>query len=101
MNNYKISLVKSEDQKTTHLVYTGELSFNHIESIYKETESLIKINPKAEILVDDADLLDLSFIQMLISLKKMYQTKVKLNINDDLRDLVQVSGFYQYLIEEK
>lgn len=100
MNNYTITLKKSKDQKSTLLVYSGELSFNHIHHIYNETETLIKVNPEAEILVEDVDLLDLSFIQLLISLKKMYQTKISFNINEDLADLVQVSGFNKYLIDE-
>lgn len=100
MKNYTISQQKSKDQKTTLLVYSGELSFNHIHHIYNETATLIKVNPEAEVLIEDVDLLDLSFIQLLISLKKTYQTKISFNINEDLTDLIQVSGFNKYLIEE-
>jgi len=101
MNNYSITHRKTESPNTIQLVYSGELSFNHIQSIYKETETHFKINPQAEIVVEDADLLDLSFIQMIISLKKTHQTKVILNLSDELLELLEVSGFYKYIIEEK
>jgi len=101
MNNYTIKQQKSKDQEIIQLVYSGELSYNHIESIYSETETIIKTNAHYEILIEEADLLDLSFIQMLISLKKMHQPKITLNLSEDLTDLMQISGFYKYLIEEK
>jgi ABC-type transporter Mla MlaB component len=100
MNNYSITHRKAADQKTDQLVYSGEISFNHIQAIYKETESLLKACPQPEILVEDVDLLDLSFIQLLISLKKTYPIKVKLKLNEDLDELIRVSGFYKYIIEE-
>lgn len=100
MNNYSITQQKSKDDKSYQIVFTGELSFNHIESIFKKTASILKTRPKADIILEDVDILDLSFIQMLISLKKTYQSKVELNLSEDLIELIQVSGFYKYLIEE-
>lgn len=100
MNNYKITHRKKKDPKTVQLVYSGELSFNHIQSIYEETKMHFKTNSQTEIVIEDADLLDLSFIQMIISLKKVYPVKVILNLSEDLLELIQVSGFYKYLIEE-
>lgn len=100
MNNYTITHKKATDEKTDLLVYSGEISFNHIQAIYKETTSLLKTYPQPDIVVEDADLLDLSFIQLLISLKKTYPINVKLKLNEDLDELIRVSGFYKYLIEE-
>jgi len=100
MNNYSITQRKLKDSNVTQLVYSGELSFNQIESIYSETDSFIKTHPHIEIIIEEAELLDLSFLQMMISLKKSYPFNIKLNLNDDLKDLIRVSGFYPYLTDE-
>ena len=100
MNNYSINHRKTNNPKTVQLVFSGELSFNHIHSIYTETKTLLQTHPGAELVIENVDLLDLSFVQMIISIKKTYPTKVILKLNEDLNDLIQVSGFYKYLIEE-
>lgn len=101
MNNYQIKHVKSKGDQAEQLVISGELSFNHILQIKDELNGYKHIKSDMILLIKDIDILDLSFIQLLISLKKHNpHFSIKLESSDEFKELISESGFYQYLINE-
>lgn len=101
MNNYQIKHIKSTKDQAEQLILSGELSFNHILQIKDELMGYKDINSEMILHIKDIDILDLSFIQLLISLKKQNpHFSIRLESNDDFKELISESGFYNYLIDE-
>ena len=101
MNNYTINIKNNQDLNIDQLIISGELSFNYIDAIYNDISSLLKKNIPEEIIIENPDILDLSFIQILLSIKKEFQSKIILNLNEELTDLIKVAGFYKSLTDNK
>lgn len=60
----------AKKEKTIKLSYKEELSIQFAEKFYKEIQNNFKENKKIEIYVKDTNCIDLTFIQLLYSLKK-------------------------------
>lgn len=67
-NKKKQKMAKKE--KTTKLSYKEELSIQFAEDIHTEMQKNFKENKKIEVSVSDTNNIDLTFIQLLYSLKK-------------------------------
>ena len=94
MNKYKIQLSKTNNDNNDQLTLSGELSINHIDLIKDEIESLINIDSPYKIIVKDADIIDLSLIQLLLSLKNLNpKSEIHLVLNDEMMGLINISGF--------
>ncbi|NPD45674.1 MULTISPECIES: hypothetical protein [unclassified Lentimicrobium] len=99
MNNYKLEYQKDENNQMNQLTFSGELSFGHIQYIKDETDEYTRVNKPLQLIIKDVEMLDLSFIQFIIALKNHHpENKITLNINDEILDLIKVSGFYEILI---
>ena len=98
MNKYKIQLSKNENNNIDELTLSGELSINHIDLIKNEIESLIDTSKPYEFIVKNADIIDLSLIQLLLSLKKLNpKSNIQLSLNDEMLGLINISGFNNLL----
>ncbi len=98
MNPYKIDYIKSGKTTAETIILSGELSVNHIFSIRDELSDHINAHDNAEIIIKEVDIMDLSFVQLLISIKKLNPfITLKLQITNEQTDLLKVSGFYELL----
>ena len=99
MDNYKLEYQKDENNHLDRLTFSGELSFSHIQYIKDETDEYTSVNKPLQLIIKDVEMLDLSFIQFIISLKNHHpENQIKLHINDEILDLIKASGFYEILI---
>jgi hypothetical protein len=98
MSPYKIEYFKTDKTAIETIIIGGELSVNHIFDIRDELNFHLNSSSAYEILITDADIIDLSFIQLLISIKKFNPfVVVKFQINQEQTELLKVSGFYSLL----
>ncbi|NOR87274.1 MAG: hypothetical protein GQ527_06665 [Bacteroidales bacterium] len=99
MNNYNIEHTKGEKDQSDQLTFSGELSFSFIQSIKDETDGILNINQAYRILVKEVDILDLSFIQLLLSIKQTHtNSTIELQVNEEISDLIKISGFQNFLV---
>jgi len=99
MDNYNIEYIKGKDSQANQLIFSGELTFNYIQYIKDETSELVNAEEPLSVIVRDADILDLSFIQLLISLKHTNsQNTIKLEVNTEMQDLINIAGFQDVLV---
>lgn len=99
MDNYKLEYQKDQDNQMSSLSFSGELSFSHIQNIKDTTDQYTSVNQALNLIIKDVEMLDLSFIQFIIALKNHHpENKIKLNVNDEILDLIKASGFYEILI---
>jgi len=98
MNNYSIQLIENQSSPLKQLIFSGELSINYIHFIKDEIYELVNPEDPFDFLVKDADIIDLSFIQLLISLKRCNsQSSLTLQLNDEISALLTASGFSDLL----
>lgn len=81
-NVYKIIMAKKE--KIGKLTYSKELSIQYADKFLTEIKKVFKQNKKIEISVKDVETVDLTFIQLLYSLKKSSE-KAKKTISFDIK----------------
>ncbi|OYT17000.1 MAG: hypothetical protein B7C24_04885 [Bacteroidetes bacterium 4572_77] len=94
MNNYKINHQKNDKTKEHYLIFSGELSFSLIAQIKEETESLLIPNTAYHITTKDVEIIDLSFIQFIISLKALHEdSQISLELTQEFKQLLQNTGF--------
>lgn len=99
MDNYSIEHIKGASDQFNQLIFSGELSFSYIQFIKDELDNIFNTKEAYKILVKDVDILDLSFIQLLISIKQCNSNStIELQINDEITELIKVSGFKDLLI---
>ena len=99
MDNYKLEYQKDQDNQMDRLIFSGELSFNHIQYIKEDTDDYTSINKPLLLIIKNVEILDLSFLQFIIALKNLHpENKIELKINDEILDLIKASGFYKILI---
>ena len=77
--------------------FSGNLIINHIEKIYEELQELIVPGQPLSIVVDNPENMDITFVQMIVSVKHLWKEKgsevhVKSELKDDLKALLSKSG---------
>ncbi len=99
MEKSKYIRVVKQKHDELHIALTGELTLFQIKEIYQEAQNLLK---NAEnnffITLKDTKSLDLTGIQLIISLKKTLEAmdkKVSVNVEypEEVKDLLIISGF--------
>jgi anti-anti-sigma regulatory factor len=93
---FKVIISKSTAFNTFEI--NGSLVISHIESIYKELKEKVDFSKKHIIEVDKVDVIDLTFVQLLLALKKEFieygtDFEIKLSLNDEQQQLLKNSGF--------
>jgi len=98
MSKYLVQLSKPENGHTDKLILSGELSINHIDLIKDEIENLIDVDKPYNFTVKNAEIIDMSLIQLLLSLKNLNpKNSIHLVLNDEMMGLIDVSGFKELL----
>jgi len=94
MDNYKIELTEDSSNKTKQLIFSGELSINYIHFIKDEVDELINPHDAYQIVVNNVDIIDLSFIQLIISIKNSNPGSIiNMDLNEETTNLLNISGY--------
>lgn len=83
---------------TLTIIFSGELLIDNVEAIYSETKEVLGEYDSYIISAEDVDDIDLSFIQLILSLEKMLKEKnkkveKKMQIPETLIELFTNTGF--------
>jgi hypothetical protein len=98
---YSISYSKGT---TANLIeISGSLVINHIEKIHAELLRTIDLTKNLKITVCQAEAIDITFIQIILALKKQYklselELSVVFDLSDDTWNLLNNAGFTKQLI---
>ena len=95
-NPYSINISKGTSSNTMEI--SGSLIINHIESIYTDLKGSLDFSKKHIIKLVEVESIDLTFIQMLLSLKKEFANygtdfEIKLDLTEEHEALLKNSGF--------
>lgn len=96
------SIAAADKQGTMTVTFSGNLIINHIEKIYEEMQELITPEQPVTFIIDNPDNLDITFVQMIISVKRLWKEKgsefhVKTELKDDLKQLIAKVGLEREL----
>ncbi len=99
-DNFQVQVKKSDD--SLELVFSGQLTINYIHKIKDSVNGQIDFSRDISVLVDNPDNLDITFLQLLQSLKitaelNKRQFSVKAILPNELESLVSNSGFSDLL----
>ena len=89
-----IIIVKQKKDKT-QIVIEGNLGMKNIEKLKTQLETLLNKDFELEIIVKKVTDVDLSFLQLLLSINKVFKNKmnVDMSLSQELENLVSSSGF--------
>jgi len=96
------SITAADKQGIMTVTFSGNLIINHIEKIYEEMQELITPEQPVTFILDNPDNIDITFIQMIISVKRLWKEKgsefhVKTTLKDDLKQLIAKAGLEREL----
>ncbi len=96
MEKYKLKAEKKETE--TQLNFSGDLTLNNVEAIKKDIISLIKDATKIKVEIRKVTNIDLSFIQLLYSMKKQFKENITFDIElpETLKSMMENAGFSNY-----
>ncbi|TCO10932.1 STAS domain-containing protein [Natronoflexus pectinivorans] len=98
--NFNVDFKENNGQ--LDIALSGQLTINSIKKITEEIKSHIK-NPKSvSVFVNDVDNIDLTFIQLLQSIKNSgkkngYEVSFSMKLPEDLSALLKNAGFSNYI----
>lgn len=83
-------------------MFEGALTIQHVMEIKQDIEQRINKTSPLHISLKKVTQLDLSFLQLLLALKKNYSShglsmQIHMELEQDLRQLIQISGFQQLI----
>ncbi|TLX77138.1 STAS domain-containing protein [Labilibacter sediminis] len=92
------SIEVKQAENTVDMIITGDLIINHITKIKEQIENSIDYSKNLGIRVTNPSSIDITFIQILFSLKNKYENKevdFKFEgiLNEELHGLVSNAGF--------
>lgn len=96
--NFKIE----GDEKKVSFCFSGQLIINYIEKIVQEVKEKVDFKKDLEVVIDNPEAIDVTFIQLILALKTTYNKldtnmKLKVNLPDELKTLIVNSGFSNVL----
>ena len=99
---YSITTENDDDTNIRSVIAEGELSLRYINEIREEIKSAISGVKNLKIIIRNANMIDLSFLQLVISLQNKYKTEkkkisVEFEVDQENRDLLINSGFEELL----
>ncbi|MCD6566960.1 MAG: hypothetical protein J7K53_13565 [Bacteroidales bacterium] len=99
---YSITTEKDENTNTMSVIVEGELSLRYISEIREDIKSAIRDAKNLKMIISNADMIDLSFLQLVISLQNTYRNRkdlfsIEFEIDQEKRDLLINSGFKELL----
>jgi len=99
MEKYNITVgSKDSDNQRIEITLRGELTVSHIDTIRNEILKLSKGSDYVRLNVSEITMIDLSFLQLLISMKKSEGEWVKeftaeLKVEEEFNNLITTTGF--------
>jgi len=90
VKDYKIT--KENKGNTTKLIVEGNLVLANSVKIKNQFIDLLKKDKESEIVLDNVNDIDLSFLQLLLSIYKSNSNiKIKMNISEEHKKLIEVA----------
>ncbi len=92
----------SEKDGNCVLTCKGNLIINNIEKIYAELRDQLHFDMPLVVNIDSPEAIDITFIQLVVSLRKTYEKKglnvsVNSKLNDDMVELIAKAGLNKEL----
>ncbi|MCT4586528.1 MAG: STAS domain-containing protein [Carboxylicivirga sp.] len=102
METLPYTVICNELPEKSIVRFSGQLIINHIEKITDEVKNQLSFDKDLHIEINNPDSIDVTFIQLLLTLKTTLkgngkQTVISSELNDDLKVLLNNSGF-QYVL---
>ncbi|MCU4155169.1 STAS domain-containing protein [Carboxylicivirga sp. A043] len=102
MDKLPYTVIHDELPEQTILRFSGQLIINHIEKIAEAVKSRLKTDKDLQIEIDNPESVDVTFIQLVLSLKATLKangktTTIISELKPELQTLVKNSGF-QYVL---
>ncbi|MBN1119091.1 MAG: hypothetical protein JXA77_17910 [Bacteroidales bacterium] len=99
-DNFQVQVKNTDD--SLEVVFNGQLTINYIQKIKDSVGEQIDFSKDILVVVDNPDNLDITFLQLLQSMKKTAelnkrQFSVKTTLPNELESLVSNSGFSDLL----
>lgn len=101
MSKNLVNKVSGKSDKNTVYSIEKEFSVGNIEQIKQELDEIIGKNESFTLELKNLDSFDLSAIQLVKALKDKLKDKliISLDVKDDIRTIIQHSGFEQIFIK--
>ncbi|WP_289053241.1 STAS domain-containing protein [Carboxylicivirga marina] len=98
MANLPYTVIHDELPEKSIIRFSGQLIINHIEKIIEAVKSGLKSDKDLQIEIDNPDSVDVTFIQLLLSLKATLKangkkTSINAELKAELQTLIKNSGF--------
>jgi len=97
---YDIKIV--DEQEKVSFRFSGQLIINYIEKIVEEVRESINLEKDLEIVIDNPEAIDITFMQLILALKFTYSDQnqemtISSSLSEELKTLIKNSGFYNVL----
>jgi len=97
---YDIKIV--DEQEKVSFRFSGQLIINYIEKIVEEVRESINLEKDLEIVIDNPEAIDITFMQLILALKFTYSNQnqemtISSSLSEELKTLIKNSGFYNVL----
>jgi len=97
---YDIRVV--DEEKKVSIRFSGQLIINYIEKIVEEVKKNITLEKDLEVVIDNPEAIDVTFIQLILALKTTYSNRdqkmtISSSLSEELKTLIVNSGFYNVL----
>jgi len=97
---YDIKIV--DEQEKVSFRFSGQLIINYIEKIVEEVRGSINLEKDLEIVIDNPEAIDITFMQLILALKFTYSNQnqemtISSSLSEELKTLIKNSGFYNVL----
>ncbi|MCQ2235651.1 MAG: STAS domain-containing protein [Bacteroidales bacterium] len=104
MSSYSVEVTEKDGKKQVRL--SGSIIINHIEKVYDELKSQITPDDEVDLVVENPENIDITFVQLVLSMKKAWKESGKaLNITttlpDDLTTLLAKAGISLDTLNQK
>mgnify|MGYP003588004404 CR=1 FL=1 len=92
----------STDADLQVVTFSGQLVINHIEKITNSAKSQLDYGKSVEVVIENCDNIDITFIQFIIAFKKTWmqngmEFSVKSSVKEELIHLIENAGFTNIL----
>ena len=93
---FKVNVEETSDKLLIR--FSGQLIINHINKITEELRPFLTVRSDVDIIIDNADNIDVTFIQLVYSIKNTYlaqnkKVSITAKLKEELETLVSNSGF--------
>jgi anti-anti-sigma factor len=99
--NIKVRERGKKDEKSAEILIEGDFSIAYAEKVKEKLQDVLEQYDKIEVKIQNLENIDLSAIQLLISLRKSMPAdkfKLTLILRDDLKPLLEHAGFKDIIL---